>query len=52
MPLSGWRPRIWSQRPEEWIDPREWYHREKRHYKYKDYSGETTEKCIAAIGNS
>ena len=41
---------LWSQRPEEWIDPREWYHRKKRHYKYKDYSAETTAKCIAAIG--
>ena len=41
---------LWSKRSEERIDPREWYHRKKRHYKYKDYSAETTAKCIAAIG--
>ena len=43
---------LWSQRPEDWIDPREWYHRKKRHYVYKDHSAETTAKCIAAIGKS
>lgn len=41
---------LWAQPPSEWIDPREWYHRKKRNYKYKDYSQETTAKCIAAIG--
>jgi hypothetical protein len=42
--MIAWR------RPEEWIDPREWYHRKNRHYKYNDYSAETNPKCIAAIG--
>jgi hypothetical protein len=40
--MIAWR------RPEGWIDLREWYHRKTRHYKYKDYSADTTSKCIAA----
>ena len=41
---------LWRQSPKDWIDPREWYHREKRHYKYTDYSQETTARCLSAIG--
>ena len=41
---------LWSQRSEDWIDPGEWRHRKKRHYKYTDYRGETTTKCVGAIG--
>ena len=41
---------LWGQAPKDWIDPREWFHRKKRHYSFKDYSQETTAKCLVAIG--
>jgi endonuclease YncB( thermonuclease family) len=41
---------LWAQPSSEWKDPREWYYRKKRNYKYTDYSAETTAKCLAAIG--
>jgi endonuclease YncB( thermonuclease family) len=41
---------LWAQPSSEWIDPREWFYRKKRHYKYTDYSKETLANCMAAIG--
>jgi endonuclease YncB( thermonuclease family) len=43
---------IWSQPPEQWIDPREWFHREEGQMKFTDYSHENTFRCLAAIGGT
>lgn len=44
-----WKVGLWSQPTIDWIDPGDWRKRKELHYKYQDYSKETTARCIAAI---
>jgi|GEM_PF-819402 len=41
---------LWAQPATKWIDPDEWRDRKRRHYKYHDYSAETTSRCFQALG--